>query len=146
MKPLVSVITPTYNSSSFIGETIESVLAQTYAPIEHILVDDASEDGTPQLIDEYARRFPTRVRAVAFEARAGPCRRRNDALSLARGTYVAWLDHDDLWDPAKTEREVGILERDPRVVLVYTGYETFDDADGRVLGRSTQVEEGDMLE
>jgi glycosyltransferase involved in cell wall biosynthesis len=125
-RPLVSVIMPTYNAAPFVAESIESVLAQTYELIELLVVDDASDDETPAIVEGYARRYPEHVRFQRSAERAGPCRRRNDALDLARGRLIAWLDHDDLWAPEKTAKEVEVLRVRPDVGLVYSGYEAFD--------------------
>jgi glycosyltransferase involved in cell wall biosynthesis len=145
--PLVSVMMPTYNAAPFVAESIESVLAQTYEPIELLVVDDASEDETPAIVEDYARRYPDRVRFRRATQRAGPCRRRNDALDLARGSLIAWLDHDDLWAPEKTAREVEVLEARPEVGLVYSGYEAFDsDTREPIPWRDRDSEaEGDVL-
>jgi len=125
-KPLVSVIMPTHNAAEFIGESIDSVLGQTYPAVELVVADDASEDDTIEIVETYARRYRERVRLRRFKERAGPCRRRNDALDLSRGAFIAWLDQDDLWAPEKTAREVDVLVRRPEVGLVYSGYEAFD--------------------
>ena len=143
--PLVSVITATYNGAAFVAETIESVLAQTYPHVEHVLVDDASTDATPEILAEYARRHPDRIRVVARADRVGPTRRRNDALAAARGALLAWLDHDDLWLPVKLERQVEVLQRDPSVGFVYTQWELFDDETARVLERSQITPGGETL-
>jgi teichuronic acid biosynthesis glycosyltransferase TuaG len=142
--PLVSVVTPTHNAHAFVAETIESVLAQTHTRIEHLLVDDASDDGTGEILDSYARAHPDRIRVVHMADRAGPCRRRNDALALSRGTLIAWLDHDDVWLPEKTEREVEALERDPDATFVYSLHETFDGATGATLERAQFAFGGDL--
>jgi glycosyltransferase involved in cell wall biosynthesis len=145
--PLVSVIMATYNAAEFVAESIESVLDQTYEPIELLVVDDASVDETPAIVEDYARRYPERVRFRRAAGRAGPCRRRNDALDLARGSLIAWLDHDDLWAPEKTAREVEVLEARPDVGLVYSGYEAFDsDTREPIPWRDRDSEaEGDVL-
>jgi glycosyltransferase involved in cell wall biosynthesis len=146
-RPLVSVMMATYNAAAFVAESIESVLDQTYEPIELLVVDDASDDGTPAIVEDYARRYPDRVRFRQATERAGPCRRRNDALDLARGSLIAWLDHDDLWAPQKTAREVEVLEARPEVGLVYSGYEAFDsDTREPIPWRDRDSEaEGDVL-
>jgi glycosyltransferase involved in cell wall biosynthesis len=145
--PLVSVIMASYNGASYIAESIDSVLAQTYEPIELIVVDDASSDGTAELVAAYAEREPTRVRAQLKRTRTGPCRARNDALSMARGPLIAWLDHDDLWLPTKVEEQVAVLEARPDVGLVYTYFDAFDSDTGSLIpwpeGRSDA--EGDVL-
>ena len=142
-RPLVSVIMPTYEGAAFVGETIESVLAQTYEPIEIVAVDDASTDGTPEIVAAYGER----VRLERGRERVGPTRRRNEALSLARGELIAWLDQDDLWLPEKTERQVEVMLARPEVGLVYTGYEAFDDETGETIpwrDRDSEAE-GDVL-
>ncbi len=146
-RPLVSVIMAAYNGESLIGESIESVLAQTYEPIELVVVDDCSSDGTATVVEHYVRRYPGRVRLSRKDSRAGPCRRRNDALDLAQGELIAWLDQDDLWLPEKIERQVALLASRPDVGLVYTGYEAFDSDSGEVLPwRDPSIEaEGDVL-
>lgn len=146
-RPLVSVMMATFNAAPFVAESIESVLDQTYEPIELLVVDDASDDGTPAIVEDYARRYPDRVRFRQATERAGPCRRRNDALDLARGSLIAWLDHDDLWAPQKTAKEVEVLQDRPDVGLVYSGYEAFDsDTREPIPWRDRDSEaEGDVL-
>ena len=146
-RPLVSVLMPTYNAAEFVGESIESVLAQTYEPIELLVVDDCSNDETAEIVEGYSRRYPERIRFRRSSERAGPCRRRNDALELARGSLIAWLDHDDLWAPEKTAREVDVLLARPEVGLVYSGYEAFDSETREpVPWRDRESEaEGDVL-
>ena len=145
--PLVSVIMSAYNGADLIGESIESVLAQTYDRIELVVVDDCSTDGTPGVVEGYAKQYPDRVHFERKSSRAGPCRRRNDAIDLARGELIAWLDQDDLWLPEKTERQVEVLLARPEVGLVYSGYEAFDSESGATLpwrDRETEAE-GDVL-
>jgi glycosyltransferase involved in cell wall biosynthesis len=131
--PLVSVLIATWNGADFVGEALESVLGQTYRPLEAIVVDDGSTDVTPDLVRGYAARFPDLVRLDARSDRAGPCRRRNDALAQARGPVLAWLDQDDVWAPDKLERQLAVLAERPEVGLVYTDYEEFDAKTGRTL-------------
>lgn len=144
-RPLVSVIMPTYQGAAFVGETIESVLAQTYEPIELVIVDDASTDGTPDIVEGYSDR--ARIRLERGTERVGPTRRRNEAISLSQGPLIAWLDQDDLWFPEKTERQVEVMLERPEVGLVYTGYEAFDGETGDTIpwrDRDSEAE-GDVL-
>jgi glycosyltransferase involved in cell wall biosynthesis len=144
--PLVSVFTATFNGAEFVAETIASVLAQTYPRVEHVLVDDGSTDGTLELLTEYARRHPYRVRVSGSKERLGPCRRRNGAIQETRGELLAWLDHDDVWDPRKLELQVEALARAPRVALCYTQYEEFDGRTGETLSRSSVPGDDHLLE
>ncbi|MEP6811478.1 MAG: glycosyltransferase [Actinomycetota bacterium] len=140
------MITPTWNGTDFLAETMDSVLAQTYERVEHVLVDDGSTDGTGDLLSGYALRYPGRVRALQGGARVGPCRRRNEALAVARGGLIAWLDHDDVWLPEKIERQVAALEASPTAALSFTQYEEFDGASGRTVQLSRLSSRGDLLE
>ncbi len=113
MKPLVSVIIPTYNRARFLKEALASVLAQTYRPLEIIVVDDGSTDETPKVVS----RFP--VRYVRTPHR-GVAAARNRGLNKARGALIAFLDSDDLWLPRKIEVQVSFFERQPEAVAVQT--------------------------
>jgi len=145
--PLVSVLMASYNAAAWIDETIESVLAQTYPHVELVVADDASSDETPAIVSRYAQEHPGRVRLVASDDRAGPTRRRNDALEASRGSLLAWLDHDDVWLPTKLEQQVAVLAEHPEVGLVYTGYEAFDGETGEAIPwREKELEsEGEVL-
>lgn len=146
MPPLVSVVTPTYNAEAFIAETVESVLAQTHDHVEHILVDDASEDGTRAILDDYAHRYPGRVRVRSGRSRTGPIARRNEALAEARGEFVAWLDHDDVWAPSKLALQVAALQATPAAVLSFTQYEEFEHDTGATIFRSQLRNGSDLLD
>ncbi|HUQ88889.1 MAG TPA: glycosyltransferase [Vicinamibacterales bacterium] len=101
--PHVSVIIPAYNAEKFIADTVNSVLSQTYQDFEIIVVDDGSKDGTLAALQP----FGDRVR-VHQQANGGVARARNTGVSLAQGTWVAFLDADDLWLPEKLERQLAI--------------------------------------
>lgn len=129
--PRVSVIIPTYQRSQALRATVESVLSQSYGDWELILVDDGSRDDTPEVCRELAQR-DARVRFVA-QANGGGAAARGHGLSLARGEYVAYLDHDDLWLPHKVERQVELLDRSPELGWCYGRFELFQPG-GEVLG------------
>jgi glycosyltransferase involved in cell wall biosynthesis len=105
-KPLVSAIIPTYNRAHIVCEAVESVLAQTYSNIEVIVVDDGSKDDTLARLQQ----FGDRIRVVS-QHNAGPAAARNRGIAMSRGELIAFLDSDDLWLPAKIERQVALLER-----------------------------------
>lgn len=105
-RPLVTVIIPTYNRKRIIGEAIASVLSQSYSNKQLVVVDDGSTDDTESLV----RTFPG-VEYV-WQQRGGQASARNHGLLKARGSYVASLDSDDVWDPEFLERSIAILERE----------------------------------
>lgn len=106
---LVSVVVPAYNAAATIGETLESVSAQTYPDLEIIVVDDGSTDGTPELVLSHRARDP-RV-TLLRQRNAGVAAARNAGLATARGAYVAPIDADDLWRPDKIRRQVAAMRR-----------------------------------
>jgi glycosyltransferase involved in cell wall biosynthesis len=114
MNKLVSVVIPTYNRRHYIVEAVESVLAQTYRPLEIIVVDDGSTDGT----EGELQRFKKEVKYFRQE-NAGPSAARNRGIRAATGEYVALLDSDDLWAPTKLEKQVSLMERSPQVGVVF---------------------------
>lgn len=120
--PLVSVIMPAYNRADVIPFAIQSVVAQTMSDWELILVDDASEDSTLDIMRAYASADP-RIRVVLNKSnsRRGPIEwePRNDGLKLARGTLIAYLDADNTWRPKFLERLAGVLLAHPELELVY---------------------------
>lgn len=107
-RPLVSIITPVYNSEEYLPQAIESVLRQTYANWELLLVDDCSSDSSAEIMADYARR-DARIQCAYRAENGGAARARNDALALASGRYIAYLDADDLWLPHKLARQVEFM-------------------------------------
>src|SRR5688500_9490309 len=97
-KPTVSCIIPVYNGERFLGEALESVLAQSHPIHEVIVVDDGSTDGTRAVVEEQIVKSANRVRYLHQE-RFGPAAARNAGLQIAVGDFVAMNDADDLWHP-----------------------------------------------
>lgn len=118
---LVSVIVPVHNGARYLDEALTSILDQTYAPIEIIVVDDGSEDESAGI----AARHGERVRLVRRAVAGGAAAARNAGVGVARGVYLAFLDHDDLWLPEKTALQVRALEESPELDMVYGGMEPF---------------------
>ncbi|MGA2602767.1 MAG: glycosyltransferase family 2 protein [Verrucomicrobiia bacterium] len=111
--PLVSVVIPTYNYGHYICETVESALAQTYSPVEIIVVDDGSTDDTRERLATYGNR----VRYIRQQNR-GLSAARNTGIQAAQGAFIALLDSDDLWLPDKLERQVAVAVHQPDAGLV----------------------------
>jgi len=114
MKPLVSVIIPTYNSAGHISGCIRSVLAQTWENIEIIVIDDGSTDNTPELAERYTYHG---VRVVR-QFNEGACNARNTGILLSRGKYLQFLDADDLLSADKIESQVQALEANQDSIAV----------------------------
>ena len=123
MKPLVSILIPAYNAGEWIADTLQSAIAQTWGRKEVIVVDDGSKDQTA----EVARQFASRGVAVVSKDNQGAAAARNDALRLAQGDYIQWLDADDLLAPDKIERQLSSLrETDTRRILLSSGWAHFN--------------------
>jgi glycosyltransferase involved in cell wall biosynthesis len=120
-KPLISVVIIFLDAGTFLQEAIESVFAQTYSQWELLLVDDGSSDGSSNIAAGWAQRHPQRVRYLehAGHRNRGMSATRNLGIANARGTFIAFLDADDVWLPHKLDRQVAILESHPRAALVY---------------------------
>lgn len=109
--PLVSVIIPAFNKAQYIGETVDSVLGQTFGDFEIIIVNDGSTDSTRRVLDEVASAHPRRSIRIIHKTNAGVSEARNTAVATARGRYITAIDADDLMLPHYLERAVGALER-----------------------------------
>jgi len=120
-RPAVTAIIVVRDGEAFLGEAIDSILAQSFADWELIVVDDGSTDGTPDIVCTYAARAPGRVRMLAHPggANRGIAASRNLGLASAHGRYVAFLDADDVWLSEKLGEQVAILDADPSLGLVY---------------------------
>jgi glycosyltransferase involved in cell wall biosynthesis len=113
--PLVSVIIPTYNRSSFILEAVDSVFKQTFKDFELIVVDDGSIDGTAEVLNKYKDRF-----IYHFQDHQGVSSARNRGIQIARGKWVAFLDDDDLWLPEKLETQIDFFSKNPEAMICQT--------------------------
>ena len=118
--PTVSVIIHTYNNEKFIGETIESVLNQTYKDYEIIVVDDGSVDGTRDALLPYIHGI-----RYHYKENGGIASAKNAGISLSHAEFVAFLDHDDLWVPDKLMLQMECFIENPQAGLVYTKYTSF---------------------
>ena len=113
MDPLVSVVIPVFNGEKFLRDAVESVLAQKYSPIEVIIVDDGSTDGTASV----ANSFPETVRYL-HQINNGPAAARNRGIEQAQGSLIAFADADDLWPAAKLALQLPDLIGDPTIEIV----------------------------
>jgi teichuronic acid biosynthesis glycosyltransferase TuaG len=134
--PLVSIITPSWNVERLIGETILSVQAQTLGDWELLIADDCSTDNTPAVIESYAAK-DARVKLIRQPRNGGPALARQAAIEQAQGRFIAFLDSDDLWLPAKLERQVAFA-RQHRAALSFTAFRRINE-DGSITGRLITV-------
>ena len=124
--PLVTVIVPCYNHARYLRECIDSVLAQDHAPLEIIVVDDGSTDGSIDILRSYGERITLLRQRGGRQARA-----RNIGLGAARGALVAFLDSDDRYLPGRIRAAVEAFRADPQAEVVWADYRLID-ADGAV--------------
>ncbi len=117
MLPTVSIITATYNYGRYLGEAIESVLAQTFTDWEMIVVDDGSTDNTPDVIRPY---LPDPRIHYHRTANQGQPTAKNTGVRLAQAPLIAFLDADDQWLPEKLEKQVPLFDRDVKIGITYT--------------------------
>ncbi len=121
--PLVSVVLTTYNGEPYLGEQLNSVLAQTYPNIEIIAVDDRSTDGTANILQEYANQYPN-VKVFVNETNLGFIKNFEKGCRLSTGEYIALCDQDDYWMPHKIKRK---MESIGNHALIYCDSEICDD-------------------
>lgn len=125
--PQVSVVIPSYNSESYIRETLDSILAQTFKDFEILVVDDGSTDSTRDIVAAYGGP----VRLIA-QHNAGVCAARNRGIQQARGQFICLVDHDDYWFPHKLARQMKMLREHPDVGVVFSWFHYWEqNSDGR---------------
>lgn len=139
-KGLVTVVIPNYNYAHYLGESVDSVLEQTYPDIEIIVVDDGSQDGSPKVLESYR----DKIRAV-FQRNQGVSAARNNGAAAGKGEYIAFLDADDVWLPGKIERQVARFAADQTLGLVHVGVDEMD-ADGNSLLHRLEGSDGDAVD
>jgi teichuronic acid biosynthesis glycosyltransferase TuaG len=133
MRPeLVSIVMPAYNCGAYIGETIDSVLKQSYPYWELIVVDDCSSDNTKEIVFDYMKN-DSRIHYHCLAKRSGVVEARTKATNEARGKYIAFLDSDDVWYPEKLKKQIGFMQ-DNNFAFSCTSYEKIDE-EGKPLGK-----------
>lgn len=141
--PSVSVVIPAFNAEETLRETLESVWAQSRPADEIIVVDDGSTDSTPDILAQLA----PRVRSIRIPNSGLPAVARNRGVEIATSDWIAFLDADDLWEPAKLESQLRAVQQDPTLSLVFTDRWNFGN-DGRTTSRlseSVSLPAGDVF-
>lgn len=119
MSDLVSIVMPSYNTSSYIENSIKSVLSQTYNNWELLIVDDCSKDNTDEIVAQYL--VDGRIRFFKNETNVGAALSRNRAIKEAQGKYIAFLDSDDTWRPEKLEKQIQFM-KDNNYAFTFTDF------------------------
>lgn len=136
--PKVSVLITVYNLAPYIRATLDSVLSQDYPNVEIVVADDASKDGSREILREYAEKFPERIVLVLNQINRGVTANSNSALQACTGELIALLDGDDLYLPGKITAQVAQFLNDPDLVLCYHPVEIFNSESGERLYLSNQ--------
>ena len=120
-QPLVSSIIIFFNAEKFFEEAIESVFSQTYENWELLLADDGSTDRSTAIAQQYAQKYPEKVRYLEHERHQnrGMSATRNFGIRHAKGEFIAFLDADDVWLPHKLEQQVAIMQLQPEAGMIY---------------------------
>lgn len=124
--PLVSVILATHNRAHLLPEAVQSILAQTWQEFEIIIVDDASKDETPIVIN-YLAENDDRIRSISTGQNIGPGAARNLGIAQARGEYIAIMDDDDLAYPERLATQLTVFKQNTNISLVFSSVSWVDD-------------------
>jgi glycosyltransferase involved in cell wall biosynthesis len=133
--PKVSAFMPTYNHRPFIAEAIESALTQEYPNLELVIGDDASTDGTREIIDTYYRKHPDVIKRIYADENGGITANCNRVLAACTGDYIAFTSGDDVWLPGKIQKQVEWFADHPDHVFCCTRVDMFKSETGRLLER-----------
>ncbi|MGL5081746.1 MAG: glycosyltransferase family 2 protein [Microcoleaceae cyanobacterium] len=125
--PCISVIIPSYNCDRYIGQAIESILAQTNTDYEIIVIDDGSQDSTQHVLYQYREKIHS-----VYQKNQGVSIARNHGIQLARGEFVAFLDADDLFLPDKLANQLAVFTVNPNLGIVHSGWQRMS-GDGEIL-------------
>ena len=125
--PLVSIVIPAYNMEKFIFDAIVSCLNQTYQNREIIVIDDGSIDGTKSVVGEFGKSV-----SYYYQNNTGVSAARNHGIRKAKGSYVSFLDADDIWLPAKLEKQISAIKINPSIKAMSCGYAIMDET-GKIL-------------
>lgn len=125
--PLISAIVIFFNEEQFLAAAIASVIAQTYPHWELLLVDDGSTDSSEAIAQSFVKRHPQKIRYITHKNRAnkGMSASRNLGVKAAKGSYISYLDGDDIWIPSKLAQQVSLLSAQPKAAMIYGPLKTW---------------------
>lgn len=146
--PVVSVLMPVHNAARYLPKAMESILTQTYRRFELVVVDDASEDKSWQVVQEYKRRYPRLIKAMRLprQVGAGGDVAANLAYTLARGEFIARMDADDVAKPERLAVQVAYLRAHPEVAVVGGCAQVIDKRGKRVGDKLVELTHEDIYE
>lgn len=134
----VSIITPSYNSEDFIRATLDSVLNQTFDAWELIIVDDMSTDNSVKIVKDYINRYPNnKIKLIQNKKNLRAALSRNEAIKLAEGRFIAFLDSDDLWKPVKLDEQITFM-KDNNYVFTCSYFDQINE-EGDYIGSVTDI-------
>lgn len=128
--PLISIITPSYNSSEYISQMIESILGQTYSNWELLITDDYSTDNTCDIIHEYMQK-DKRIKLYRLTTNSGAGYARNESIKNASGKYIAFCDSDDLWKPDKLKKQLDFMLSN-NYYFTFTSYDVVNEEGNQI--------------
>jgi len=140
----VSIITPIYNSERFIKQTVDSVLQQSYANFEFIIIDDHSQDSSSDIINSYKDK---RINIIRLKENVGAGAARNEGIKRAVGRYIAFLDSDDMWLPEKLEKQIKVFQASNETAMLYTRFRTIEGEiiSNRIFPENRMYKSGNMF-
>lgn len=133
MEPLITIITPCYNSADFVSLTINSVLEQSYTNWELIVIDDKSKDDTCAVVEAYTQQH-SNIKLIKLEKNGGVANARNVGLAEAKGKYIAFLDSDDIWLKDKLAKQVTYMEQ-KNLPMTFCAYQRIDEDNKVISGK-----------
>lgn len=128
--PLISVIMPAYDAEKTLAQAVQSVISQTYCNWELLIIDDCSKDNTYALMQKLQRNS-SKIKILKNNQNSGVSESRNKGVQVASGSWIAFLDSDDIWAPNKLEKQVKLLTRNKEAAVLFTG-SAFMNADGEM--------------
>ena len=135
-KSIISIVTPAYNAQKYIGETISSVLEQTYADWEMLIIDDCSTDNTAEIIKSYNDK---RIKYFKTPNNMGAFGARNIGIEKATGDFICFLDADDIWAKGKLEKQLKFMQKNKCDVSSH-GYDYIDEVGNKIKGNVIPLE------
>lgn len=123
----ITIIITTYNQKEYVEKAIDSAVRQTYSPVEVIIVDDFSNDGTFEVVQTMASIYPDIIKVIRMESNSGVIATRNKGLTEVKGNWVSFLDGDDYLESNKLEKEVELLKAYPDYEIIYSNFRMVDE-------------------